>query len=176
MPVPSWSLWIRRTKDIAIILTCLSIIVSIVVTLLGLRDGWRRDRLAGFDQSKKIFESDFTIRDDIFRFLHVEPTLPKPRAMLATYGSGRAMYYAEDDNLRHFRNACHHYEEVGALVKAGYVDFDLYYQIVPFPRDFWNSTEELRQTIGANWDGPDRPLPDFLANFADLGRRYDRQR
>ena len=167
-----WRFWVRQTKDIVIILTCVSIVVSIAVALINLKDEWRRDRLAGIDQAKKVYDSDFAIRDDIYAFLSALPSLPQPEQLLKKYGTGRDIYYANDESLKHFRQTCHHYEEVGALVKAGYVDFDLYYEIVPFPRDFWKQTEELRKVIGENWDGPNKPLPDFLINFAELERRY----
>ena len=172
MKARQWVACIRRVKDISVILTCVAICASLVVAFADLRSSWRRDRFAGIEQAKQVFEDEATIRDQSTLFLRDLDSLPSPPALLKQYKSGRAIYYADDPRLRRFRAIAHHYEEVGALIKAEYIDLDLYYDLVPFPDDFWERTAALRDTIGGNWAGPKRPLLDFLANFEHLRSCY----
>lgn len=68
-----------------------------------------------------------------------------------------------------------HYEQLGALVRLGYVDFDLVYEIIPFPDQFWEATAPVRAGARTNWSGG-KGLPDFWKNFEYLKTLYDKQR
>jgi hypothetical protein len=77
----------------------------------------------------------------------------------------------------------HHYEVLGALVGADVVDFRLIYEVVDFPDEFWDATDELRAKARSNWSvrvqGNSRVtqgLPDFWKNFNKLHDRYVQQR
>jgi hypothetical protein len=120
-----------------------------------------------------VIDKEDTIHQELAAFMLATNHL-SPQALLAKYGSGRAIYYS--DEMNEYQKICHHYEEVGALIQAGYIDFDLYYQIEVFPDYFWAKTTDLRQLIRDNWDGKGRPLPDFLKNFERLQRQYQKRR
>lgn len=100
--------------------------------------------------------------------------LPSPDSLLEKYGTGRSIYYSEE--LKDFRKICNHYDTVGALMNGRYLDFDLYYQIVSFPDDFYDKTRELREKIKNNWEDKGKPLKDFLSNFENLRKRYETER
>ena len=65
---------------------------------------------------------------------------------------------------------------LGAMIRLGYLDFDLVFEVVTFPDQFWNESEELRQFMADNWSGPDQPLSDLWSNFAYLRERYHEER
>jgi hypothetical protein len=171
-----WIACIRRVKDISVILTCVAICASLVVAFADLRSSWRRDRFAGIEQARQVFQNEASIRDESTLFLRDFGSSSTPDSLLRQYKSGRAIYYADDPLLRRYRMIAHHYEEVGALIKAEYIDFDLYYDLVPFPDDFWTQTAALRDVIGKNWAGPKQALPDFLSNFEYLCELYNKRR
>lgn len=43
----AWNRWIRKVKDISVIITCIGIIIGGIVTIANMRSTWRQARLAG---------------------------------------------------------------------------------------------------------------------------------
>ncbi len=163
---------IRGLKDLTLFVTCLSVIVGVVVTVSNMRTSMQQTRLAGWQQARNVFDREDVIKVEVNDFL--SKGVPDVQELWNRYRSGRAMYQSKE--LAQYNRICHHYEEVGALVKQGYIDFGLYYEIVPFPEEFWNTTERLRERIGKNWKGEAKELKDFLSNFEGLKDHYDRKR
>lgn len=89
-------------------------------------------------------------------------------------GRGKDMYSA--DCFAHFKAVGRHYDEMGTMVRLGYLDFEFLFTLLEFPDDFWIRTRDYRQTIQANWGGPGKPLPDFWINFSWLRDRYHKAR
>jgi hypothetical protein len=164
---------IAQIKDLTIIFTCFATVIGIATAVFQLRDTWRQEKFVGLSQARDVIDKEDTIHQEIAEFMLSTNHL-SPQMLLAKYGSGRAIYYS--DEMNEYQKICHHYEEVGALIQAGYIDFDLYYQIEVFPDYFWERTTDLRQLIRDNWDGKARPLPDFLKNFERLHRQYQKRR
>ena len=97
--------------------------------------------------------------------------------VLAQHGTVAEAYYSDD--LAPVRTMGHHYEVLGELVEADVLDFKLIYEVVDFPDEFWDATEELRTRAKSSWtvkDGRPKGLPDFWQNFSKLHERYDQQR
>ncbi len=92
--------------------------------------------------------------------------------LLKTHGTGKAIYYGTPG----LGEVGRHYEHLGAMLKLGYVDFDLIFEVVSFPDDFWDSTQPLMTVIRENWGGEGKPLPDLWVNFGYLRERYHKQR
>ena len=86
--------------------------------------------------------------------------------------TGRKLYY-ETPGLS---EAGRHYEHLGAMVKLGYIDFDLIFEVISFPDKFWDNSEPLMNMIRQNWGGKDQPLPDLWINFRFLREQYHQQR
>jgi hypothetical protein len=145
-----------------------------IVGLYNLKNSYRQVRFAGLEHAKAVLSAEDQIKDTVASFLTNYSKLPSPGSLLEKYGSGRSIYYSEE--LKEYRKVCNHYETVGALIAGNYLDFDLYFQIVPFPDDFYEKTQELREKIKDNWDGKGKPLKDFLSNFESLREKYQTER
>lgn len=165
--------YVAITKDFTVIVTCLSLISGMILSVLKLRDSWREEKFVGLSQARDVIDKEDSIHDELAAFMQSTNRLSSEE-LLAKYGSGRAIYYS--DEMKRYRTICRHYEKVGALLQADYIDFDLYYQIEVFPDYFWEATADLRKEIKNNWDGKGRPLNDFLKNFEYLQQMYQKRR
>ena len=101
------------------------------------------------------------------------------QALLKRYETGSSMYYAEE--LKDFREIHQFYEELGALIRYGAVDFALVFELVTFPSDFQGATRPLQQFLADHWfetqdDPVKKRLADFGSNFTDLEQRYEEAR
>lgn len=169
--------WLEKIKDISIIITCISLVTGIFVSLSNLRNSYEQSRFAEIENVKKIVANELEIKDNIALFLSLYSELPPLDSLLKKYGCGRAIYFSRDlEILKLFRKITHHYEIVGVLVNAEYLDFKLYYQIISFPDDFYIKTRSLREFIKGNWHGENKPMKDFLSNFENLKHRYEIER
>ena len=62
------------------------------------------------------------------------------------------------------------YEEVGVLVRRGFIDFGLVFDMVPFPDKLWESSASIREGLREDW------TPDFWENWEYLYKRYRHHR
>jgi hypothetical protein len=104
-----------------------------------------------------------------------EGRLPPVADLLEHFGGKGSEIYGHPC-FDQFKQIGRHFDELGAMVRLGYVDFDFLFTLIPFPDDFWNDTLEYRGAIQTNWDGEGEPLDDFWVNFAWLHDRYQRER
>jgi hypothetical protein len=95
-------------------------------------------------------------------------------AFLRKNGNGQEFYWS--DQGKPFTQIAEHYERLGAILRLGYLDFDILFEIVPFPDKFWTDTAALRQKLRENWRGERQSLPDLLDNFRWLCKRYEKER
>ena len=177
----AWNRWIRKVKDISVIITCIGIIIGGIVTIANMRSTWRQARLAGLSQAKEIFSLEDDIQKEVNIFVNIS-SIPNAKKLLDKYQTGQAMYHSNE--LSRFYKIAHHYEKVGSLVKNGYLDFNLYFEVFAFPDKFWDKSKDLRDTIKQNWGGKggkdekghNAQLNDFLSNTEYLGNRYKDKR
>jgi hypothetical protein len=140
-----------------------------------MQSSWRQTRLAGLAQAKEIFSLEEEIQKEVSAFVN-STSNTNAKSLLKKYKTGREIYYSNDPSLTRFNKITHHYEKVGALVKTGYLDFDLYYEVFAFPDEFWDKTKNLRETIKLNWYGDNRQLKDFMSNSIYLQDRFKQRR
>ena len=100
-------------------------------------------------------------------------------ASLKEYKTGAAMYYAP--LLADFREIRTFYEELGALLRFNTVDFEVVFQLITFPTDFYETTKPLQSFLRAHWfelrpDPAKRTLKDFGWNMWQLTTNYDKRR
>jgi hypothetical protein len=101
--------------------------------------------------------------------------LPKPEELFEqSHKIGRDMYHSEE--LKEFVEIGRLYEDLGALIRLGYGDFDFAYTLLNFPDEFWERTGPYRHLIQDNWGGEQKPLPDFWMNFSWLRDEYLKER
>lgn len=103
------------------------------------------------------------------------PCIPSPDELFQRSNrTGRDMYYSGE--LAEFVGIGRMYEDLGALIRLGYGDFDFAYTLLNFPDAFWEKTVLYRRLIQDNWSGEGRPLPDFWMNFSWLRDEYLKER
>jgi hypothetical protein len=176
----SWS-W-GTLERISKISAQVTVVVGVLAALYGLRDSLERSRLAeragklqslGYIQA--FIKEDFGIQTRISQF-NYDDQLPELEAKAAAANEpGRNLYFSTD-GLGDVATIGEHYEDIGAELKLGYLDFNLVYEIIPFPDDFWERTRTLRKSLRDNWEGKGKPLPDLWSNFGYLCDLYRTQR
>ena len=100
-------------------------------------------------------------------------------ALLKKYETGASMYYSPE--LRDFREIHQFYEELGTIIRFNAVDFELVFQLVTFPSDFYDSTKPLQDFLSNHWfelrpDPSKRILKDFGFNLKELSENYEARR
>lgn len=162
---------IEIVKDVSVIITCLSLVAGMIIGVSNLVNSRREIRFSGMQEAKEVIKDELVVKDSIASFMYEFSSL-NIDSLKKTHKTGRSLYYSP--YLSSFKSIAHHYEVVGALVKGHYIDFDLYYNVVSFPADFYNITKDLRAYLKEKWDG-EKPLPDFLINFEYLKERFDKK-
>jgi hypothetical protein len=134
-------------------------------------------KLQALDKVVGILQADAEIQKNQINYLTSSAAATQVRMLddaLKQNMTGQQFYWSDQGRL--FSEIADHYERLGAILRLGYLEFDIIFQIVPFPDRFWKATAELRRKIRENWFGPNQPLPDFHENFAWLCRRYEQER
>jgi hypothetical protein len=177
-----------RWTKIAQIVSALSVIVGIVLavteiykTSSEIRESAHVARLNELPSVKEMIKEDGEVRSNALKDFGGTWDKKKISQILAQHETASEAYYSED--LVPVKTMGHHYEVLGALVGADVVDFRLIYEVVDFPDEFWDATDELRAKARSNWSvrvqGNSRVtqgLPDFWKNFNKLHDRYVQQR
>jgi len=116
----------------------IAIIVGIAFTLFGLYKGYqelvmsaRTQKLSSFGTVKELIKTSEEQRVNISAVVHEKGSIPE---MLKKYGDANGFLYESKEQVAVAIVAVgHHYEQLGALVRLGYIDLDLVYEDVPFP-------------------------------------------
>jgi len=180
---PSKGSRLSRWRELVSIASSISVILGVAVAatqLLGYVDNAKRNdatlRLSALQHVK-----DFLARDEEMRRLGHEfmtQKLPAIEANLAERikqsGSGEAFYLSPE--MKDFAAVHYHYEQMGALVKLGYLDFPLIFEIIAYPDVYMQRVEPLRAAIARDWKGPGQPLPDLGSNIQYLRACYEASR
>jgi hypothetical protein len=180
----------RVAKNLAVVVAIvsgLSVILSAAWSLyqfgVATRDRSRTARIAqlttheSFGQVLKRYH-EIELTTDNFMRRHRRGSLDLP-AFLKRYETGSSMYYSPE--LKDFREIHQFYEELGALIRYGAVDFELVFQLITFPSDFQEATRPLQQFLSDHWfelraDPGEKRLRDFGFNFAELEKNYEARR
>jgi hypothetical protein len=171
---------LERFARIAQIAQGLSIIIGIAVAVANIYTSresaafsLRNMRLSSLQHIGAVIREDGEVQKKITT-LNIKG-LPAFSSLLAKYdGRARNVYFSPE--LKDVFEIGEHFERMGALVRLGYIEFDLLYAIIPFPDEFWEESREWRAALRENWHERDKALVDFWSNFKDLCDRYQRQR
>lgn len=158
------------------IVTSISIATGVLATVFEINHSLNEARttvqaikLSSLEHVEKLIDKDNEIRNRIGVF-QSEFTSEDLVTLIETHKSGEAVYIAPD--LKDLRAIGRHYERMGALVKLGYIDFDLIYEIIPFPDGFWETTAEFRRMVRTSHWFNGKGLPNFWSNFEYPHDRY----
>jgi hypothetical protein len=157
--------------------TSISVIVGIGAAIFGVfssLETLRYSQLAGVNQ---YIDEDTQMRAKVLTFsqqYNGPEGKKKLQDLIEKKGSCEDAYNSPE--LADLRDVGRHYERMGTLLRFNYLNFDLLYEVVVFPDDFWSETEEFRNQARAKWDKSGTPLPDFWKNFEYLKGRYDQRR
>jgi hypothetical protein len=165
----SWNL--DRISQIA---TRVSIVVGVIFavgnfyfSIQSNRTSARNSKLQSLQYIQKFIDDDFKIQSLIN---NLDPTQFKKLEKQVESHTGRTLYFSK--SLGDVSVIGEHYERMGAEVKQGYLDFDLIYEIIPFPDNFWRDSNGLRKLLREKWDGDGHSLPDLWENFGYLCELY----
>jgi hypothetical protein len=132
-------------------------------------------RLSTFAALKEFINDDGNIQVQAIHFLNSKYNDPqKLHEIIKSKKSGKNAYYSRE--LKDLREVAHHYEVLGTLVRKDFINFQLVFDTIPFPDEFYKATSAFRKELQTeNWsDG--KGMPDFLEDTEDLKRRYDCER
>ncbi|MDZ7589250.1 MAG: hypothetical protein U5L05_00875 [Rubrivivax sp.] len=170
-------------RNLVGIATGLSVIVGVLISMTQLVE-WINDskranvaaRLDAFAHVETFLQADAAVRRRGRRFVKegLPQILPRLETLVAQAGNGEDFYLSPA--LEDFAAVHHHYEQMGALVKLGYVEFALIFEIVAYPDDYFRAVKPVRDAIAAHWKGMGQPLKDFGANIAYLKSCYEKSR
>ena len=174
---------LENLKAFAGIASNLAVIIGVVLSVLQLTsfvDNSKRAaqsaKLSVLREIKTFLEQDEEVRRKGIHFLQKD--LPEiqatVKARVAAAGSGEAFYLS--DQMKDFAAVHYHYEQMGALVKLGYIDFPLIFEIITFPDAYMNAVEPVRKEIADNWKGAGQQLPDLGSNILYLKSCYMKSR
>lgn len=133
-------------------------------------------RLSSLGQVKQFLADDVEVRrrGRLFVREQLPALLADADLRIRKAGSGEDFYLSAE--MHDFAAVHYHYEQLGALVKLGYVEFPLIFEIVAYPDDYMDAVEPLRAAVARHWKGIDKPLPDFGSNIAYLKTCYELSR
>ena len=170
---------LSRWRDVAGIVSSLSIVLGVAISvtqLIGFVENSKRAsvslRLSTLQQVKDFLGRDEEVRRLAHAFLAQK--LPGIEAnvgeRIKQYGSGEAFYLSPE--MKDFATVHYHYEQMGALLKLGYVEFPLIFEIIAYPDMYMERVERVREAVARDWKGPGQPLPDLGSNIQYLRACY----
>ncbi|HLO93074.1 MAG TPA: hypothetical protein VK195_02050 [Burkholderiaceae bacterium] len=174
---------LMRWRSLVGIASGISVIVGAVISVGQFREfvdnsvkGDMSRRLAALSHVKEFFAEDAKMARRAHRFLstHWLQIQPRIQEKIREAGSGEAFYLSEE--MADYAAVHYHYEQLGALVKLGYIEFPLVYEIIAFPDEYMDRIAPLRQALADNWKGPGRPLGDLGSNIQWLRGCYEYSR
>ena len=180
---PDESQQLSNWKTVADVASRVAVIVGVVLSVLQLSqfvDNAKRAsqaaKLSVLREVRVFLAEDEDIRRKGQRFLHEQlpKLLPVIHERVADAGSGEAFYLSKD--MEDFAAVHYHYEQLGALVKLGYVDMPLVFEVIAFPDAYMNAIEPIRVEVAKNWKGPDDALSDLGSNIRYLKGCYAKSR
>lgn len=170
-------------QRMAAIASSITIIVGVITAVIQLRstlnqanDTMSAIKLQALQQITGLVDKNYDIRRMQREFLQTDigSLNEKMRQKISEGATGEDVYLSEELEL--FRNIASHYERVGTILDLKYLNFDVLFDIIPFPDNFWEKTRSIRLIIGKNWYGKDNSLDDFLGEFAKLCASYKEAR
>ena len=156
--------------------TRISIIIGVIAGLYGFYESRERaqfaaqtNKLQSLSYIQNFIKEDFDVQQTITNFDYGQlPVLETKAAQ-----GGRRLYFSKD--IGDVLSIGEHYERMGAEIKLGYLDFNLVFEVVPFPDEFWENTRKLRTALRDHWSGNEQ-LPDLWDNFASMCELYRERR
>jgi len=150
-----------RIQEAASIVSSVSIFFGVLISvtqLMGFVENSQRAnvtlRLSALQHVKEFLSRDEEVRRLAQEFLVQK--LPAIEAdvgqRIKRYGSGEGFYLSPE--IKDLATVHYHYEQMGALVKLGYVEFPLIFEIIAYPDAYMRRVEPLRAVIAKNWKGP----------------------
>lgn len=160
--------------------------VAIVTFIVAVYSSWETitsasktfqlSRVSALSESRKLFGDYEGVGKTAIKFNQSvkNNSIPSASVLLEKYKTGEQMYHSEE--LKGFRSVKDYFEQIGAFVKLGYLDFDLFFCVVAFPDSFWINSEPYRKCIGKNWSTEKGELKDFDSNMGYLYNLYKEKR
>ncbi|SEK54175.1 hypothetical protein SAMN05216359_102143 [Roseateles sp. YR242] len=164
--------------------TGLSVIVGVAMSVSHLaalvKDSKRANastRLQALQQIHSILKEDEAIRIRARHFLRrgVPDIEPHVVDLIREAGSGEDFYFSA--TMKDYAAVHYHYEQLGALVKLGYIEFPLVFEVIPFPDAYMKAVQPIRDALAENWRGiGQRPMTGFGSDIDYLKDCFEHSR
>jgi len=168
--------WTQIIGMPAAIITFIIAIFSSWNTISSASKTFQLSRVSALSESRKLFGDYEGIARTALQFnADVNSgNLISAEQLLKKYGTGEQMYHSSE--LEDFKKVKDYFEQIGAFVQLGYLDFDLFFCVVAFPDSFWKISEPYRNTIAKNWSEEKGELKDFDSGMSNLYNLYKEKR
>ncbi len=174
---------LNTATKVSAILTCLSLIIGVVIGLIQVTDTLKKANNMMDALKVEALGGVIDILDTHYEILIHQATFDPQKLssqtnhitrLLAQNKTGEQIYYS--DTLGGFHQIAAHYERIAVLINLQYLEFEVIFDIITFPDNFWKNSFALRQLIAKNWNGTNQPLDDFLSGFRSLCKKYQYER
>lgn len=168
--------WTQIIGMPAAIITFIIAIFSSWNTISSASKTFQLSRVSALSESRKLFGDYEGIAKTALQFNEdvINKKIPSASELLKKYKTGERMYHASE--LKDFRKVKDYFEQIGAFVQLGYLDFDLFFCVVAFPDSFWKTSEPYRITLSKNWSLEKGELKDFDSGMSKLHSLYVQKR
>ena len=173
--------WLEPVEAIVKIVTGASLIVGIAVGIWGPGGLLRADKKMKLDSLtpiRTLVEEDYKAKRAIAA-LDWKSLEQGVCESLSSHRTGHDTYFSETASVKHLSDITEHYERMGAMVALDYIQFDLLFEVISFPDDFWMRLTRVRGVLAQSWRSQlfaDRSLPDLWGNFYYLCERFQHKR
>jgi hypothetical protein len=170
-----------RVEALVKIITGASLVIGIAVGIWGPGGLIRADKKMKLDSLapiKELVTADFETKQKIVA-LDWSSLEEAVCSSLEANRTGHDTYFSPAEALSKLRSITEHYERMGAMVALNYIQFDLIFEVISFPDDFWLRLSRVRGVLAEKWRSQQfekRALPDLWSNFYQLCERYQDKR
>ncbi len=172
------------------ILTCISLVIGVIAGLIQVRDSLFRANITLEKANQTLDAIKVEALSNVIDILDINSKIRIKQVLFdsARFGeathnieelildgkTGEQIYYSNE--LTDFREVASHYERLSVLIELNYVEFNVIFDTIAFPDNFWRESKKLRDNISLNWHGKGQVLSDFLKGFTNLCKKYKKER
>lgn len=167
---------IERVTQATKIVTLISVIIGVYVTVSSALEALNASRVNTIHEIKPVIDEELSIRKKMAAYMEkqLDDDTSYVKEAIAQGKSGESLYYS--DRLNEYREITRYYNQLGGLLAWEGREFDIVFDRVAFPDNFYLKTKEIRQLVLDNWHEKAVPLKDFFSDFDALCLHYQKER
>lgn len=166
----------EKITQLTKIATLLSIIIGIYVTASSAVHTLNSSRISAVNEIKPLIKEDLSIRKQLVVYMEnqMNDDMSYVKASIAQGKSGELLFYS--DHLNDYQKITSYYENLGSILNWENSEFNIVFDMLAFPDEFYLKTKEMRKLISNNWHSKGVPLNDIFSDFDALCLHYQEKR